>query len=51
MRINIPRFCNVILLGAALVIPVGSGTERPASRENNKNHTYHDKDHNDEHKW
>jgi len=48
MKINLPRFCNVVLLGAALIVPVAL-TPLSLSAETAK--TYHDKDHNDDHQW
>ena len=48
MKINLPRFCNAALLGAALIIPVAL-TPTAVSAQTAK--TYHDKEHNDDHQW
>ena len=48
MKINLPRFCNAALLGAALIIPVAL---TPTSLRAEGPKTYHDKAHNDDHQW
>lgn len=50
MKINMPRVCSVILLGAALIVPVAIAPTALRA-EDNKTRTYHDKDHNDDHQW
>jgi hypothetical protein len=49
-RIIMPRFLNVVLMAATLVVPV---TMVPTLRaeEHNNARTYHDKEHNDDHEW
>ena len=48
MKINLPRFCNAALLGAALIIPVAL---TPTAVFAQAPRSYHDKDHNDDHQW
>ena len=48
MKINLPRFCNAALLGAALIIPVAL---TPTAVLAQTPRSYHDKDHNDDHQW
>ena len=48
MKINLPRFCNAAVLGAALIIPVAL-TPTAISAQSAK--SYHDKEHNDDHQW
>ena len=50
MKTILPRICNVILLGAALMIPVALAPTT-LQAEDNKARTYHDKQHNDDHEW
>ena len=48
MKINLPRFCNAALLGAALIIPVAL---TPTAVRAQTARSYHDKEHNDDHQW
>ena len=48
MKINLFRFCNAAVLGAALIIPV---TLAPLSLRAETAKSYHDKQHNDDHQW
>ena len=47
MKINLPRFCNAALLGAALIIPVALTPTVVLAQGK----SYHDKQHNDDHQW
>jgi hypothetical protein len=44
-----PRFWNTVLLGAVLITPIA--IVPTALRAEDKAHSYHDKQHNDEHEW
>jgi len=45
-----PRFLNVALLSAALIVPVAV-TPTMLRADEHHDHKYSDKDHNDEHEW
>lgn len=47
MRLTLPRIYNAVFIGATLLAPI---TLTPASALA-QDHTYHDKDHNDDHQW
>ena len=46
-----PRVWNVILLGAALTIPVAMAPTTLRADDKKAARTYHDKQHNDDHEW
>ena len=48
MKINLPRFCNAAVLGAALILPVALA---PTAVLAQTPRSYHDKEHNDDHQW
>src|ERR1700684_1847970 len=48
--INMSRFLNAALLGAALIVPVAI-VPTALRAEDQKTRTYHDKQHNDDHVW
>jgi len=45
------RFLNAVLLGAALLAPMGIAPITLRAEDHNNGRTYHDKQHNDDHEW
>ena len=50
MKLTTPRLCQIFALGAVLMVPVTIAPPVLRAQEH-KDHSYHDKQHNDEHAW
>jgi len=51
MRITMPRFYSLALLGATLIAPLAMTPTTLRAEDNKTARTYHDKKHNDDHEW